>query len=187
MHTQNEQKKSQISHNELINNALSTFALLTDKTDYIKLHIFFTDYISQPVGTKKDTMKLHKLRGFFKREIDICIDSRSYKKINTCAEHCASHCAIKKLSRYMSLYNYICIICILCNYLVYLLIFPRVKRVTCFATACNFARSYVISYSVSRVLFGSCVYREHSTCAETISFNYVHNHALGAPLSLCCT
>jgi hypothetical protein len=39
MHTQNEQKKCQISHNELIDNALSTFALSEHKAYYILLHI----------------------------------------------------------------------------------------------------------------------------------------------------
>lgn len=187
MHTQNEQKKCQISHNELIDNALSTFAPWMHETGYIKLHAGYIFFFSQPVGTKRDAHKLHKLHQKTERELYIRMYSRFSKKINKYITHCAEHRAIKKPSRYMSLYKYICNLCNLCNFLIYLLISSRVRRVTCFIILCNFAQFYVTSYIVSRFLVGVRVHGEHSTCAEIISFNYVHNHALGAPLSLCCT
>jgi hypothetical protein len=143
MHTQNEQKKSRISHNELINKALYTFALLTDKTDYIKLHIFFTDYILQPVGTKTVNHILHKLPTFEKRERYIYIYTHYLLNHTT---HCAEHCAfyiMKKSLRLILLYKYICIICKLCNYLIYLFIFARVIRFTCFVIRCNNLKFYV--------------------------------------------
>lgn len=111
MHTQNEQKKCQISHNELINNALSTFAPWTHETGYIKLHAGYIFFFSQPVDTKRDDIKLHKLHQKIEIERYIRMYSRFYKKINKYTTHCAAHCAIKKPPCYMSLYNYICNIC----------------------------------------------------------------------------
>jgi len=162
MYTQSEQKKAQISCNDIYFKHLRDFDFFLHYMRYHKSHHGTRICFLQTIVMKEVTHRYHKYRVFEKRERDI-YRKRIMKKFYT------SHCAFltfSKMLRLITLYKNIWYLW----YLWYLLLYPlfshRVIRSACLVPRWYFSQNYGTSHNVRGGMLGFVTQGAHHTCKK---------------------
>jgi hypothetical protein len=162
MHTQSEQKKAQISRNDMYFKHLRDFIFFLHFMRYHKYQPGTIICFLQTIVVKEVTHRYHKYRVFEKRESYIGTFFIFFKIYTP---HCA-FLTLSKMLRLITLYKNIWYLWYLWYLLVYPLISHRVIHSACLVHRWYFSQNYGTSHNVRGGMLGFVTQGAHHTCKK---------------------